>query len=70
LSENSLTRALHGDAGQAGKHTVDDLDWRPWAPIDWEGRSSASVWSSRRCEWGQMVVGAQDRRQGTRGKGG
>jgi hypothetical protein len=57
LSENSPTWALHGDAGQAGKHAGDGLDWRTSALVDWAGRSSASVWSSRRCGWGRWWPG-------------
>jgi hypothetical protein len=52
LSENSPTQALHGNAGPVGKHAGDGLDWRPTMSVDWAGRSSASVWSLRRCEWG------------------
>jgi hypothetical protein len=57
LLEDSPTWALHGDAGQVGKHIGDGLDWRPSAPLEWAGKSSASVWSSRKCEWGQTVAG-------------
>jgi hypothetical protein len=69
LSKNSPTWALHGDEGQVGKHAGDDLDWMPTTSVDWAGRSSVSMWSSRRCEWGQMAARARDRWRGTRGKG-